>query len=81
MSAAIKGVNFTGGSAGLVIIDKGWKNSVGIRPLKIKNNQWTTVKSTVIAAENWQDVVLVFYINNMTPGKLMVSDIKLEEVK
>ena len=66
---------------GILLINKNWKGSAGVRRFKITNdNKWVTVKRVVTIPANWSQVNAVLFIYN-GKGSLDFSNIKITEVK
>ncbi len=80
----IRSTDFTPGKKydyGILLINRHWKGSAGVRRFRIKNdNKWVTVKRVVTIPANWSNVNAVLFICDCK-GSLDFTNIKVTEVK
>lgn len=66
---------------GMLLINKNWKGSAGVRRFKITNdNKWHSMKKVVAVPANWSNVNAVLFVCN-SKGSLDFTNIKITEVK
>ena len=66
---------------GMLLINKNWKGSAGVRRFKITNdNKWHSMKKVVAVPANWSNVNAVLFVCN-GKGSIDFTNIKITEVK
>ena len=66
---------------GMLLINKNWKGSAGVRRFKITNdNKWHSMKKVVAIPANWSNVNAVLFVCN-SKGSLDFTNVKVTEVK
>ena len=66
---------------GMLLINKNWKGSAGVRRFKITNdNKWHSMKKVVAIPANWSNVNAVLFVCD-SKGSLDFTNVKVTEVK
>ena len=77
ITANFKAENFSAFDYGLLIINRSWKGSVGIRRFKLPEGKWVKRSKIVTVPDSWSDLQLVFFAAD-AKGSLSLSDLTVE---
>ena len=77
ITASFKADNFSASDYGVLIINRFWKGSVGIRRFNPPDGKWVKRSKVVTVPDGWSELQLVFFAAD-AKGSLSLSDLTVE---